>query len=147
MRFVSLRWDERHRATEFDAQRYLAELPALAGRLPAGARAFALDAGHYDFYGTTCVKDLTISAALADPGANGSLKIRFEPNRWKHDSGLTIEYENVTGLSFSTDSTPDLLGAVLLDEILPTDTGCSHEIALRHGSVTVECGDLTAKWG
>ncbi|MEU4670380.1 hypothetical protein AB0F91_20900 [Amycolatopsis sp. NPDC023774] len=93
------------------------------------------------------MKDLTISAIVAGPEANESLKIRFEPNRWKHESGLTIEYENVTGLSFSTESTRDLLGAVLLDEILPTDTGCSHEIALRHGSVTVECRDLTAaKW-
>ncbi|MEC3975583.1 hypothetical protein [Amycolatopsis sp. H20-H5] len=35
---------------------------------------------------------------------------------------------------------------VTLDEILPAEAGCSHEIACFAGSVRVVCRDLAATW-
>jgi hypothetical protein len=33
-----------------------------------------------------------------------------------------------------------------LDEILPHEHGCSHEIKMINGLITVVCADLTATW-
>ncbi|TCM51427.1 hypothetical protein EV648_101263 [Kribbella sp. VKM Ac-2568] len=44
--------------TYSDPRIYLRQLPTLATSLPAGARAFATDPEHYNYYGQRCVKDL-----------------------------------------------------------------------------------------
>ncbi|MCX4790090.1 MULTISPECIES: hypothetical protein [unclassified Streptomyces] len=36
---------------------------------------------------------------------------------------------------------------VLLDEILPRQDGCLHEIALTGASIIVHCQELEAVWG
>jgi hypothetical protein len=42
-----------------DPTAYLEQLPSFEAEFPPGAWAFASDPGHYDFYATKCVKDLT----------------------------------------------------------------------------------------
>jgi len=52
MRYVSL---ERTRDGIFlDPEAYLEQLPSLADSLPDGARRFATEPGHYDFFGQRC---------------------------------------------------------------------------------------------
>jgi hypothetical protein len=38
------------------------------------------------------------------------------------------------------------LGDVVLDEVLPHEGGCTHEIACRPGTLVVACRDLVAVW-
>ncbi|MGA5816774.1 hypothetical protein ACPC54_02750 [Kitasatospora sp. NPDC094028] len=138
-------------------RRYLAELPRLAADLPPGAAAFATDPGHYDFAGQRCVKDLTLSGF--HPGRDGTdtatgtgvgtLELRFRHNCWKHEEDLVIRYRAVTGIEFDGLGEPSSwedLGPVILDEILPHDQGCTHELAFRPGRLTVTSADLTAGW-
>ncbi|WP_327683500.1 hypothetical protein [Kitasatospora sp. NBC_00458] len=130
---------------------YLERLPALAGALPEGARAFALDADHYDFPGRRCVKDLVLDPARSgEPGGGGSgvVELRFRHNCRKHEEDLVIRYTGVAAFEVETPTGPDRagLGTVILDEILPHPVGCTHEIAFRPGTLTVTCRDLTATW-
>ncbi|HEY8983847.1 MAG TPA: hypothetical protein VIU15_30250 [Streptomyces sp.] len=133
-----------------DATAYLAVLPALRDRLPPGARAFATAPGHYDIADAThCVKDLEPAAVHLAGDRTGSLVLEFAPNRWKHDTGLRIAYSGVRHFSIDRAQAVDCLpvGTVLLDEILPDDDGCVHEIALTDATITVRCADLQATWG
>jgi hypothetical protein len=139
-----------------DPQPYLDALPGLSAQLPAGARAFALDPDHYDFSSVRCVKDLRIASVAVAEGGYARLKveIRLEPNRFKHDAGLIILYDDVIGLTVEAGPQGDQrvwpdtprLGDVQLDEILPHDHGCTHEVKLTGGSILVTCGDLHAEW-
>ena len=123
-----------------DADAYVDLLPTLAGALPPGARAFAADPDHYNFFSRRCVKDLA-----PDTLEHGDdwLRLGFRHNCWKHDEDLSIRYAGVISLDQSDWAG---LGTVTLDEVLPHDHGCSHEIAFLAGSLTVVCRDLTAKW-
>ncbi|MEV0842148.1 hypothetical protein AB0I55_21740 [Actinocatenispora sera] len=134
-----------------DAESYVDALPGIAPLLPAGARAFATDPMHYDYSGTRCVKDLRVGAIALTEGEDSllSLQIRLTASPWKHDEDLRLTYRGVDDLRVRTDPgghAGESLGDVQLDEILPTASGCSHEIKTVNGSVVVSCRDLTAEW-
>ncbi|MEJ2856534.1 MULTISPECIES: hypothetical protein [unclassified Saccharothrix] len=127
-----------------DPDAYLDLLPTLVDALPPGARAFAADPDHYDFFSRRCVKDLTPDTVLRGT-ADGEawLELGFRHNCWKHEEDLSIRYVGVAG--------PDTVdwtgfGAVTLDEVLPHEHGCSHEIGFLGGSLTVVSRDLVATW-
>lgn len=139
-----------------DADDYLDVLPEIAVDLPVGARRFALDEEHYNFFGSRCVKDLKLSSVVvSDVADRVSVKLVFAPNRFKHDQGLVIEYTDVTGFAIEVTASartanvrPETrrLGDVQLDEILPHEQGVSHEITLTGGTVRVIAADLYAGW-
>lgn len=131
--------------------RYLERLPSLADGLPAGARAFATAPEHYDFHGKRCVKDLELQQIRGVGSDDRQVEIRFRHNCWKHDEDLVIRYTDVH--DFHAESAESAgndggasLGTVILDEVLPHESGCSHEIAFWNGSLTVVCRDLVATW-
>jgi hypothetical protein len=62
---------------EIDPDPYLAALPTFVENLPDGARSFAAEPGHYDFFGKRCVKNLKL------------LRIRFEDQ--DGELGLTVD--------------------------------------------------------
>lgn len=83
------------------------------------------------------------------------LELTFAPNEFKHDSGLVVRYTNLINFSVDvssaqrlTDVWPDTrrLGDVQLDEILPHEKGCSHEIEMTGGTIRAVSGDLVAEW-
>ncbi|RDI54501.1 hypothetical protein [Nocardia mexicana] len=127
---------------------YLNRLPSFVEHLPDGARAFATDAEHYDFYGKRCVKDLTLEVVRFGEPNSGEIELRFRHNCWKHEEDLHIRYMGVSGFDVDAPGGPDWrnLADVILDEVLPNETGCTHEIAFRPGTLTVTCRDLTATW-
>jgi hypothetical protein len=117
--------------------------------MPAGAAEFALQDGHYDFSSPRCVKDLALAGVSAAPSGQSDLEIAFDPNEWKHESGLIVKYTTVRRLDISVgDPASGLrgIGIVQLDEILPLDNGCSHRIAFTGGEIYIECADLRANW-
>lgn len=130
---------------------YLERLPSLVEALPVGARSFATDTDHYDFYGKRCVKDLSLELArFGDPssGEGNEVELRFRHNCWKHDEDLIIRYMGVSAFEVDAPAGPEWtnLETVILDEVLPHERGCTHEIAFRPGTLTVTCRDLTATW-
>ncbi|MHC5903317.1 hypothetical protein ACVNF4_05305 [Streptomyces sp. S6] len=148
MRYVETAWESF--GFRLDPTAYLTALPTLRDRLPPGARAFATAPGHYDIAGAThCVKDLELAGVHLATDKSGGLVLEFAPNRWKHDTGLRITYSGVR--HFSVDYAHAMgwmpVDTVLLDEILPDDDGCVHEIALTDATITVRCTDLRANWG
>lgn len=132
-----------------DPGAYLDLLPTLASALPRGARAFAADPDHYDFFGRRCVKDLEPDALQRGATAGEDwLRLDFRHNCWKHEEDLSIRYVGVDDLSLDTVSQSGWtgFGAVTLDEILPHERGCSHEIGFLGGSLTIVSRDLIATW-
>lgn len=128
---------------------YLKRLPEFADALPAGARTFAADPQHYDFHGSRCVKDLNLERiSFGETDGETSMELVFRHNCWKHEEDLIIRYEGVSdyGLDIAAPSGIEPRSVVILDEILPHPDGCSHEIALRPGAITVVCRDLTVTW-
>lgn len=167
VKYVKVDWDTEHHGFRVDAQEYLAALPTLRGALPDGAWAFASDAGHYAFASDRCVKDLeltnislptrTASGQGTGDGQGtasgpGAASLTFRPNRWKHATGLRIEYESVTRFSIDYARSIDWMESitVLLDEVLPHEGGAgggiTHEMALTDATITVHCADLRATW-
>ena len=145
-------------ANVLDPDPYLRELPGLLGQLPPGARAFATDSDHYDFSSLRSVKDLKIdSLVIRETGsAQIGVEVSFAPNQFKHSAGLVIRYEGVVAIAVDVDPIgegsriwPDTrrLGDLQLDEILPADGGCTHEVKMTGGTLLVTCRDLVAKWG
>ncbi|UNO41640.1 hypothetical protein [Streptomyces sp. MST-110588] len=128
--------------------RYLEHLPSLVEDLPAGARSFATAPGHYDFSSKRCVKDLELRHVRGIGSDDRQMEIHFRHNCWKHDEDLVIRYTGVFGCHAASAGGEDWphLGTVILDEVLPHQDGCSHEIAFWNGSLTVVCRDLTATW-
>ncbi|MCW8377232.1 hypothetical protein [Streptomyces justiciae] len=129
-----------------DPRPYLARLPELAESLPPGARAFATDPGHYDFSGKRCVKDL--KPLQVRRTGDGEIEIRFGHNCWKHDEDLLVRYMGVSRFQVDVLDVCDVaaLGDVILDEVLPYEGGCTHEVACRPGTLVVACRDLVAEW-
>ncbi|TKK80904.1 hypothetical protein FDA94_34875 [Herbidospora galbida] len=128
------------------AEEYLQALPRFKEELPPGAREFASDPAHYDFYGSRCVKDLTlVTVHLSDDG----LHLTFGPNEWKHEGGLEVSYTEVGEFDVRLrrrGTEAAALGSLMLDEILPHSLGCSHEFVFTGGSVRIVSGDLSARW-
>src|SRR3954471_960517 len=150
MEYAKAEWDPELHGFRVDPTAYLAELPRLRGALPPGARAFVSDAAHYDFgSGTRCVKDLGLAGGDIPGGKQGGLTLRCAPSKWKHASGLHIRYTGVRHFAITYEHAIDWMDTdtVLLDEILPHDAGCSHEIALTDAVIIVHCRDLEAVWG
>ena len=150
MKYVELNATVNNISGVISGQAYLRLLPRLAPGLPAGARAFATDPQHYDFYSRRCVKDLTIDA-LSFRGDDGQLtiEITFGHNCWKHEENLVITYSGVSTSELRLeDGTSNWtnLKPVILDEVLPHDHGCTHEIACRAGTLTIVSTDLVASW-
>ncbi|WP_405734454.1 hypothetical protein OG885_22605 [Streptomyces sp. NBC_00028] len=129
-----------------DPRPYLARLPELADDLPPGARAFATDPGHYDFTGKRCVKDLEPQRVRRV--GDEEIEIRFRHNCWKHDEDLLVRYVGVSRFQVDVLDVCDVaaLGDVILDEVLPHENGCTHEMACRPGTLVVVCRDLVARW-
>ncbi|GJF32773.1 hypothetical protein KNE206_54730 [Kitasatospora sp. NE20-6] len=130
---------------------YLERLPSFVETLPVGARSFAADTDHYDFHGKRCVKDLNLELVrFGGPGNHESneIELRFRHNCWKHEEDLVIRYTGVSAFDVDAPDGPEWtnLETVVLDEILPHEHGCTHEIAFRPGTLTVTCRDLTATW-
>ncbi|MFI0164272.1 hypothetical protein [Streptomyces sp. NPDC017095] len=151
MKYVKAVWDPEVPGYRLDAHAYLVELPRLRADLPPGARAFAIDPGHYDIAGAIrCVKDLELAGIHLATDKSGGLVLDFAPNKFKHDSGLRISYSGVTHFSIDYEHSIDWMSVdtVLLDEILPEeDGGFLHEIALTDATITVRAADLQAVWG
>lgn len=126
---------------------YLEALNTLGPLLPAGARAYALDRDHYDFYSNRCVKDLRVESIVADDDA-GSARLALSPNAFKHDEALIVEYHGVESLAITRERDPGVgwFGSVLLDELVPAAPGVSHELVLTGGLIRVVARDLTARW-
>jgi hypothetical protein len=133
-----------------DPRPYLAQLPALAAALPAGARAFATDPEHYNYYGQRCVKDLKPQRLTSGQDNSADwLELHLGHNCWKHEEDLTIRYLGVVGMTLDPAGRgPDIthLQDVILDEVLPNEHGCTHELACLSGSPTITCQDLIATW-
>ncbi|GAA1669117.1 hypothetical protein GCM10009745_09470 [Kribbella yunnanensis] len=133
-----------------DPAAYLAQLPSLATSLPAGARAFATDPEHYNFWGKRCIKDLkpqhlTFGEANGIPWA----ELHLKHNCWKHEDDLTIRYTGVQDVAMDPPgevSEVADLGGVMLDEILPVEHGCTHEFTCLSGSLIITCEDLVVTW-
>ncbi len=133
-----------------DPGAYLCRLASFADSLPRGARRFATAPDHYDFVGPRCVKDLR-PAQLTSGETAGSrwLELHLRHNCWKHEEDLTIHYSDVQHFSVEpAEHGRDVaaLGSVVLDEVLPDDCGCRHEIVCLSGTLTVTSGDLSATW-
>ena len=142
MELVVVEWQDG--ALMHDPSPYLDKLPELGPRLPAGARAFASDPEHYDFAGPRCVKDLEFGG-LSLGGGPLALELRLEANPWKHSERLVIRYAGVAGVRVGGDPKVGL-SSLRLDEILPHEHGCSHELMFLTGTVQVICADLQARW-
>ncbi|MGW1867503.1 hypothetical protein ACWCPS_18270 [Streptomyces mauvecolor] len=149
MKFVKADWDPELNGFFLDSTAYLAELPRIQEELPPGARAFASDAGHYSMGSSRCVKDLELAGIHVVTDKSGTLTLEFTGNQWKHEAGLSIRYAKVSHFSIDYEHSVDWMQAdtVLLDEILPDNGGCIHEIALTDAAITVRCEDLDAVWG
>ena len=148
MKYVDVQWsgDEYQGGHAFDAMDYLAALPALLEQLPAGARGFVSDPDHFDFYAVRCVKDLQLQR-MEHKGTE--LELYFSGNPWKHDEDLSLQYRGVTLVDYDHSVTRGVYErrpSVLLDEILPTDGGFSHEFALGSGDLTVVACDMRHLW-
>lgn len=134
-----------------DPQPYLAALPALQSDLPTGARAFATDPDHYNFYSDRCVKDLKLyEVDYADDGTAIKIEFRLRFNALNAVDELLITYAGLRSLTWETVDDnpigPTRLGDLILDEILPHEQGVSHEWVFRGGSISVTAADLTARW-
>lgn len=149
MKYVTVEWDPEFRGFSIDPTGYQEALPGLLEALPPGARAFASDPGHYRFSDLRCVKDLRLAEIATPVIKTDVLSIRFAPNEWKHEEGLLVRYFDVTHFELEFKRGADWMRdeAVLMDEILPRETGgCSHEIELSDSRIRIECEDLTAVW-
>ncbi|WP_198035152.1 hypothetical protein [Streptacidiphilus rugosus] len=149
MRYVVVEWQDRGTLVH-DPSAYLAALPSLQDALPPGARAHACDPQHYDFSAARCVKDLRLTAVPPTDGVPASLTVRFEPNPWKHAEGLTIRYRGVASVRVDTDGGEHFdvadANSLRLDEVLPHQVGCSHELRFVEGTVRILCEDFEACW-
>ncbi|MDG4807767.1 hypothetical protein O7634_13510 [Micromonospora sp. WMMD1120] len=148
MRYVSV--ERTNHGVALDPEAYLLELPSLAESLPEGAGRFATDPDHYDFFGQRCVKDLK-PARLTSGETDGGrwLELYLRHNCWKHEEDLTIRYSGVRSLTIEPDDQG--LGVVhlqdvMLDEVLPHEHGCQHEIVCLSGRLIVTSRDLAAAW-
>jgi hypothetical protein len=154
MRFVKV--ENTGTGFSLDPNPYLEHLDDVAGTLPPGARAYATDPDHYDFYSERCVKDLKVkSISVTDSMGIVSVDALFEFNEIAPER-LRIRYAGVVDLRIGASpgwghEYPPVMGTrrlgdVQLDEVLPHEAGCSHEIQMISGTIKVICGDLTAEW-
>lgn len=129
-----------------DPTRYLDWLERFGDQLPRGAAALATDPGHYAF-GDRCLKSLVLDSVSLDPRGGGTCaQLAFRAFAGPREPVLVIRYTGVTDFSVRLDPATQANLEVLLDEILPAESGCTHEIRLTIGSVLISCRDLDAEW-
>jgi hypothetical protein len=148
VKYLKIDWDADLGGFMLDANAYLEQIPGMRQALPPGAWDFVSAEGHYNMGSSTCVKDLELTAIDVPARKDGVLTLEFAPNQWKHESGLLIRYTEVSHLAIEYHRSIDWMNhdTVLLDEILPHDTGCHHEIALTDSTITIHSKDLHATW-
>lgn len=148
MEYVVVRWDSAPGGYWLDPRPYQAALPHFASRLPRGARAYAQDPEHYDFASDRCVKDLWFSSFTVNEH-EGAATLALAPHASKHSVGLRLHYLDVKTIEVERERDPGVgwLGSLLLDEVLPSGAGLSHEAMLTGGVLRVVCADLEATWG
>ncbi|MCD0485338.1 hypothetical protein LO771_23855 [Streptacidiphilus sp. ASG 303] len=133
-----------------DPSAYLAALPDLRTSLPAGAQAFACDSDHYEFSSPRCVKDLKLGALPPTRFPSPGFEMRLLCCRGVSEHGLTLRYTKVAQMDVVTDDgEPFALSdynSLRLDEILPHEIGCSHELRFTAATIRIVCADLTAHW-
>ncbi|MFC7550540.1 hypothetical protein [Plantactinospora sp. GCM10030261] len=148
MRYVSV--ERTNTGMALDPTAYLRQLPRFAESLPEGARRFATDSSHYDFFGQRCVKDLKPEQLTSgETGGSRWLELHLRHNCWKHEEDLTIRYSGVQSLTIEpADQGMDVaqFHSVMLDEVLPHEHGCQHEIVCLSGTLVVTSQDLAATW-
>jgi hypothetical protein len=152
MQFIDIRNTEH--GFFLDPTRYLEWLERCGDQLPEGAAALANDPGHYEF-GGRCMKSLVLDSAVLESCDLGTgARLVFRAFAGTGEPILVIRYTGITGFSMTLDTEGEANVAkarpghreVLLDEILPADSGCSHEIRLVAGTVLISCRDLDAEW-
>ncbi|MEU6859304.1 hypothetical protein AB0B28_10595 [Glycomyces sp. NPDC046736] len=150
MRFVDIQ--ETEFGSALDPTPYLEWLEQSGDELPEGAAAFARDPGHYKF-GDRCMKSLYLDSVVLEPGDGGiGARVVFRGPGEEGTPRLVIHYEGVTEFSVLLDSEAEIgalyrgLRYVLLDEILPAGSQCSHEIRFVLGTIRIACLDLDAEW-
>ncbi|GGO21412.1 hypothetical protein GCM10011576_39690 [Micromonospora parathelypteridis] len=153
MKYVKVEWT----GTGYlhDPTEYLDWLAQHSGELPPGAAAFATDPGHYNIHSPRCVKDLkSTRMSAADQSDELTLELFFALNDFTREQGLRITYADVVDFSVEVTASrgqygwPEIrrLGELQLDELLPHEKGCSHEIKMTGGVIKVVSADLSAKW-
>lgn len=138
VRYVNIRFDAQ--GTFIDPKPYLALLDGLKTQLPAGARAFIDQPGHFHF-GDHCLHDMMVRPTTT----NGELRFGW-PTR---PDVLRIFYDDsvaVTTVAEPGAGRPDAAWEVIYDEILPSTAGCCHEIVCYEGTLRIDCTDLHATW-
>ncbi|MGW7466678.1 hypothetical protein ACWGJT_18725 [Streptomyces xantholiticus] len=132
-----------------DPSPYVSKLPELLPALPSGARAFASHPEHYDFSAPRCIKDLRPQALPAAADPLGQYELHFAWSGCEEDA-LTIRYTGVKSVQITADDGGPIelsdFNSVRLDEVLPDDAGCSHELKLTTATVRIVCADLRAEW-
>jgi hypothetical protein len=154
---------------KFDLSEYLATLPALAEELPAGAYEYIADPAHFDFarhrlgdailpVGTSlCTRDLKlIGLNVVNRSEEVLVVCEFVfPGYPDGQVDLRLEYFGVSSVELRESTSiravgslmgPSRLGRWLIDEIMPSARGCTHEITFSDGTLTVDCADLMSTW-
>lgn len=153
MRYIKI--EEIRGGFSLDPTAYLDILPSILPYLPAGAQAFVSDPAHFDLFSDRFVKDLkpqTFLKTALEGDVSGELYLA--PYQFRHDQALILRYSGLRKISAQTrDGRPvsdlkDLrdLAYLQLDEVLPVDGGCSHELSFTNGRMLVLCRDFTATW-
>ncbi|MBB5137232.1 hypothetical protein HNP84_006984 [Thermocatellispora tengchongensis] len=154
MQFIKI--ENIHGGFSLNPEPYLDILPSLQASLPEGAARFASDPDHYNFFGSRCIKDLQLgSISLSDKVGLLAVVIVLAPSQFKHEQALEISYSDVVQFDVSAkewrgvgEIWPETrrLGDVQLDEILPHEHGCSHELQCTRGCLRIIARDLSATW-
>lgn len=149
MKYVKVEWSDRWRGYRIDPRDYIANIPELKESLPLGAGAYLSEPGHYDLSSSRCIKNVELAPGSLGASADGRMRFDFLPNEWSHDfKMLTVEYVDVVEVKLEdvNKNEDDFDRVVLMDEILPCSKGCSHEIVMLGGRLTIFCADLNAAW-
>ncbi|MEV0949665.1 hypothetical protein [Promicromonospora sp. NPDC050249] len=140
MRYATVQFS--NGGTTTDVRPYLAWLDAHADELPPSARAFALDAEHYNFTHQWCPRSASfdqLSTRFTDDGLVGTLVLAGYGGA---PPEFVLRYDGVSRIELDGDQD----GGLLVDELLPHADGVSHELVFRGGTITVVARDLTAGW-
>ncbi|MFF4650404.1 hypothetical protein [Streptomyces sp. NPDC001380] len=96
------------------------------------------------------MKDLKLGALPPTRVPSSGFEMRLLCCREAGEQGLTLRYTKVTQVDVvADDGEPFVLSdynSLRLDEILPHETGCSHELRFTTATIRIVCADLTAHW-
>lgn len=148
MKYVSVQLGE-DGGFVLDAEPYITVLPTLKDDLPPGAWAFVGEQSHYRLGVTPsrAMKGMRLSAVEFGSNPAGTITASYTAGPRQLDN-LTILYREVFLFesTLKADRHIAQMGESMLDEVLPVLGGCSHEVALIGGNLTICCRDLHAEW-